>query len=272
MMKDLGLGPNDIASLQKMEWSKLVAAGNAAVAKINPPMQGPGLDSLPEPATRGLVASVDGKSDQHAVVLRCCAGNLEERADAAGLGERRGQPDGLHVPPRNEWHANLVKAYGEDKATALIAALKKAYPEKSIRTLSYMCSGSFGLNGLAMRNNIVKMAKLKHEQKGAPAYAYYFTWQSPMLDGVAGAWHTAELAILLRQHQALRTGHGQYARGAGAGNEDGRRHGRTSPGPETPASRDCRGHRRIRISNKTMVWDNEIRMVDDPESEARKIL
>ena len=86
-----------------------------------------------------------------------------------------------------------MKAYGDDKATALVAALKKAHPEKSIRTLSYMCSGAFGLNGLAMRNNMVKMAKLKHEQKAAPAYAYYFTWQSPMLDGVAGAWHTAEL-------------------------------------------------------------------------------
>lgn len=36
MMKDLGLAPNDIGSLQKMEWSKLIAAGNAAAAKINP--------------------------------------------------------------------------------------------------------------------------------------------------------------------------------------------------------------------------------------------
>ncbi|MGH9567272.1 MAG: carboxylesterase family protein, partial [Candidatus Angelobacter sp.] len=37
LMKDLGLAANDIASLQKMEWSKLMAAGNAAAAKINPP-------------------------------------------------------------------------------------------------------------------------------------------------------------------------------------------------------------------------------------------
>ena len=36
MMKDLGLAPNDIGALQKMEWSKLFAAGNAAAAKINP--------------------------------------------------------------------------------------------------------------------------------------------------------------------------------------------------------------------------------------------
>ena len=68
-------------------------------------------------------------------------------------------------PTEEEWHASLAKTYGEDKATAVVAALKKAYPHKQIQTLSYMCSGSFGLNGLAMRNNIVKMARLKHEQK-----------------------------------------------------------------------------------------------------------
>jgi len=44
-----------------------------------------------------------------------------------------------------------------------------------------------------MRNNVVKMAKLKHDLHAAPAYTYYFTWQTPILDGVPGAWHTAEL-------------------------------------------------------------------------------
>ena len=45
MMKELGLAPNDIGALQKMEWSQAVCGGNAAAAKINPPgppMMGPG--------------------------------------------------------------------------------------------------------------------------------------------------------------------------------------------------------------------------------------
>src|SRR5262249_22753562 len=37
-------------------------------------------------------------------------------------------------------------------------------------------------------------ATLKHRQQGAPAFAWYFRWQSPMLED-AGAWHTAELAF-----------------------------------------------------------------------------
>ena len=39
VMKELELGPRDLASLQKMEWAKLNAAATAAAAKINPPAQ-----------------------------------------------------------------------------------------------------------------------------------------------------------------------------------------------------------------------------------------
>ena len=38
------------------------------------------------------------------------------------------------------------------------------------------------------------MAKLKWEQKSAPVFTYFLTWQSPILED-AGAWHTAELAF-----------------------------------------------------------------------------
>ena len=129
--------------------------------------------------------------------------------------------------------ATLTRSYGEAKAAAIVAALKRAYPSKSIRTLSYMCSGP-GLNGLAMRNNVTRMATMKHEQKGAPAYAWYFTWQSPMLED-AGAWHTAELAFCFDNTARCAQGTGQRAGGAGAGEEDGdgvgqlRPHGQSEP-------------------------------------------
>jgi para-nitrobenzyl esterase len=50
LMKELGLAANEIGSLQKMEWSRLFAAGNAAAAKINPagpPMMGAGVPGTP---------------------------------------------------------------------------------------------------------------------------------------------------------------------------------------------------------------------------------
>ena len=191
VMKDLGLGPNDIQSLQKMEWSKLFAAGNAAAAKINPAgaPTGPGGPGKPR---AGWSPSVDGK------VI-----NMRSFFDAApevskhvpmligSVSEEGNQMSSR--PTEQEWHASLAKTYGEEKASAIVAVLRKAYPAKQIQTLSYICSGRPGLNGLSMRNNVVKMAALKHDLHAAPAYAYYFTWQTPMLDGLPGAWHTAEL-------------------------------------------------------------------------------
>ncbi len=53
MMKDLGLAPNDIGALQKMD-ARLIEAGNAAVAKVNPPgaTRGPGAPGAPRSAGR----------------------------------------------------------------------------------------------------------------------------------------------------------------------------------------------------------------------------
>jgi para-nitrobenzyl esterase len=174
-------------------------------------------------------------------------------------------------PSEEEWHSSLSKMYGAEKATAIAVALKKAYPEKKVQTLSYICSGSPGLNGLSMRNNVVKMAQLKHELHAASAYAYYFTWQTQILDGVAGAWHTAELQFCFDNTKRCEQGTGNtpeaqalakkmaasWAAFAATGNP-------SIPGLEGSATDP--------ESNKTMIWDNECRMVDDPEGEARKII
>ena len=172
-------------------------------------------------------------------------------------------------PTEAEWLATLTKSYGEAKAKALVAALKKAYPEKSIRTLSYMCSGG-GLNGLNMRNNATRMASMKCGQKAAPAFAWYFTWQSPMLED-AGAWHTADLAFCFDNTKRCEqgTGNGPEAQAlakkmATAWANFARTGNPSQPGWTWEPFDPARG--------QTMVFDNNCRMVDDPEGEVRKIL
>jgi para-nitrobenzyl esterase len=125
-------------------------------------------------------------------------------------------------PTEAEWLATLTKSYGQAKAAAIVAVLKKADPHKSIRTLSYMCSGA-GLNGLGMRNNVTRMATMKHEQQGAPVFTYYFTWLSPMLEDAGVAHRRARL--LLRQYRAMRPRDGQRPGGAGGGQTNGDRLG-----------------------------------------------
>jgi len=270
LMKDLGLQSNDIASLQKMEWSTLVAAGNAAVAKINPPMRGMFGPFAPGPPRAGWSPCLDDKVINVRSFFDVAPDVSKNVPMLLGSVSEEGNQMASR-PTEEQWHASLAKVYGDDKATAIIAALKKAYPQKRIQTLSYMCSGIFGLNSLSMRNNIVKMAKLKHDQMGAGAYAYYFTWQSPILDGVAGAWHTAELAFCFDNTKRCEQGTGNtpesqaLARKMATAWANFARTGNPSQ-PELPWTPTDP------VSNKTMVWDNEIRMVDDPEGEARKIL
>jgi para-nitrobenzyl esterase len=132
-----------------------------------------------------------------------------------------------------------------------------------------MCGGS-GLNTLNIRNNVTRMATMKYNQKAAPAYAWYFSWQSPMLED-AGAWHTAELAFCFDNTRRCDQGTGNgpeaqalarkmataWANFAKTGNP-------SQPGlkwdPFEPAQ------------DQTMVFDNKCGMVNDPEGDARKLL
>ena len=268
VMKELGLAANDIASLQKMEWDKLNIAGNAAVAKIN----GPGPAMMPGtpgqkprvgwgPTLDGRIINVRSFTEVAPEISKnvpMLVGSVSEEGNR--MSSR---------PTESEWHATLAKTYGDAKATALVTAMKKAHPEKSIRTLSYMCSGP-GLNGLAMRNNVTRMATLKHALKAAPAYTYYFTWQSPMLED-AGAWHTAELAFCFDNTKRCEQGTGDtpeaqalakkmataWANFARTGNP-------SQPGLEWAPFDPEKAN--------TMVFDNQSRMENDPEGELRKIL
>jgi len=264
-MKELGLGPNDLGALQKMEWAKLNAAVMGAATKINPPMPKTlGMGAVWGATPRvGMGPTVDGR----VIAMRSFQGAAPEVSKNVPMLIGSVSEEGNRMssrPTEAEWHSTLADVIGESKATALIAAMKKAHPEKSIRTLSY------GVSGLLVRNNITRMAKLKYELKGAPVYAYYFTWQSPMLED-AGAWHTAELAFCFDNTKRCEQGTGNTPEAqklaktmATAWSNFARTGDPSQPGLTwTPTDPDrC----------QTMVFDNECRMEDDPEGDARKIL
>ena len=256
------LGVTDIAALQKADWNTLFTTGSKVAAEINgpgSPMGGP--STTPRvgwgPTLDGTVIDVRSFSEVAPAISRdvpVLIGNVSE--EGMGFGSN---------PSEAEWRADLTKKMGAAKADALIAAMKQAHPEKAIRTLSY------GVQGLAGRNRVQQMVKLKHDQGGAPVYQYLFQWQSPQLDGVAGAWHTADLAFCFdnaarcdqatgntpdaqRLAKTMSTAWANFAR---SGNP-------SQPGlawtPTDP------------VRCQTMVFDSTCRMVDDPEGAARRIL
>jgi para-nitrobenzyl esterase len=264
VMKELGLSANDMASLQKMDWAKLNEAANSAAAKMNPRrggmfMMGPG-----GPPRVGATPTLDGRI----ITMRSFSDAAPEISKDIPMLIGSVSEEGNRMasnPTEEEWKATLTRQMGEAKATELIAAMKKAHPEKAIRTLSY------GVAGLGGRNHVVSMAKMKHDLHAAPVYQYFFTWQSPILDGVAGAWHTSELAFCFDNTKRCEQGTGNTPEAqalarkmANAWANFARTGNPSQTGLEwTPADPE-RG--------QTMVWDNNSRMVDDPEGAVRKIL
>ena len=261
------LGVSDITALQKMDWSRMYAAGRTVSAKMNSPRRdlvfgppsGPG--SVPQV---GWTPCIDGKN----VVCK----SFEDVAPATAkdvpilfgsVSEETMRY--LSNPTEGEWHANIAKVIGDEKASTLIAAMKKAHPEKSIKTLSY------GVGGLSARNKVHRMATLKHEQGGAKAYQYYFSWQSPMLNGDAGAWHTAELAFCFDNTKRCEQGTGNTPEAqaiakkmATAWSNFARTGDPSQPGLVWPAADPKQG--------QTMVFDKECRVVNDPEGAVRKLI
>jgi para-nitrobenzyl esterase len=267
LVKQLGIGANDIGALQKLDWASLNAATNAAQGKM-PPRPGP-FGAMPGPPARFWMPTVDGRVITENT-FQTSAPEISKDVPLI-IGSVSEEGNSMRSRPTEaQWRANLARAYGEDRGKVLADALRKAHPEKSIRTLSYMCGGGGILNAVSIRNSVVHIAKLKHDLKAAPVYTYYFSWQSPMLED-AGAWHTAELAFCFDNTKRCEQGTGNtpeaqalakkmataWANFARTGNP-------SQPGLTwTPSDPE---------HNQTMVWDNDCRVVDDPESEIRKII
>lgn len=263
---DIGSGRTALEALQKMEWSKLFEAGNAVAGEINGPARGlPGPGAAPPPTPRvGWGPTVDGRL----ITLRSYFDAAPDASRTVPVMIGGTSEEGMRFsqnPTEAEWRTQLGTTMGESRANALVDAMKAAHPEKAIRTLSY------GVQGLTMRNNVQRMVRLKHEKGGAPVYQYHFQWQSPQLDGVAGAWHTAELAFFFDNTKRCEQGTGDTKEARALATKCARsfanfaRTGNPSqPGlawtPTDPTR--C----------QTMVFDNQCRMVDDPEGSVRKLL
>jgi para-nitrobenzyl esterase len=266
VIKELGIAPNDIGALQKMEWSKLNAVGTAVAPKMNPPwrgLSGPGVGPGPIPRV-GWTPILDGRIITMRSFFEAAPEISKDVPMLVGsVSEENLQFDSR--PDEAQWHVALASAIGEAKATTLIAAMKKAHPEKSIPTLS------FGVGGLTSRNNVQRMAEMKYGLHAAPVYQYYFCWQTPMLDGIYGAWHTAELAFCFDNTKRCEQGTGNtpeaqvLARKMATAWSNFARTGNPSQPDLAWAPTDP-------VRCQTMVFDNECRMVDDPEGELRKIL
>ena len=82
-----------------------------------------------------------------------------------------------------------VKGILPDKAALVLAAFRQRTPgAKPFDIWSHIAAST-------VRENAIKQCKAKAAMGKAPAYLYWFTWQTPVLNGRPRAFHCAEIAF-----------------------------------------------------------------------------
>jgi para-nitrobenzyl esterase len=122
------------------------------------------------------------------------------------------------------------------------------------------------------RANVQTLGELKFAQRKAPAYAYYFAWRSPVHKGQMKAYHTLDIPFAFYNVDvaASMTGAGQerYAlahRMSAAWAAFARTGNPNHPDiPNWPAFNPT--------DRPTLIWNNEVKVVNDPHREERLAL
>jgi para-nitrobenzyl esterase len=165
-------------------------------------------------------------------------------------------------------HAAVKQATRADdaKVNELIAIYRKGRPGIANTDLFLILSSDNGF-----RNGVLTEAEIKSAQK-APVYMYYFTWRSPVREGKLRTFHTLEIPFVFQNidEQKSMTGFGEdrylladrmsaaWAAFARTGNPNNK----LLPN-WTPFKTDARA---------TMIFNNECKLVNDPNKEERLAL
>lgn len=102
----------------------------------------------------------------------------------------------------------MTKAYGHEKAAALLAAMQHYYSGTKPCDLFAIWQSS------GVRRAVLHQASAKSAQSAAPAYVYLLAWNTPILDGRIRSNHCAELPFVFNNSDRCdaATGGGPAAR------------------------------------------------------------
>src|SRR5436309_1315725 len=270
VVAELGLAKASIDKIQTVPYARLLEAGDAAIKKLQPtpPLGGPGV-----PAPRGAQPRlsfspvVDGNIVTHhpfdpeapdeSLQVPMLIGTVLNEQSPSMFNEA------LESMTEDQMKERATQRYGA-KAAVVVDAYRKAYPNiKPVELLSRM---------LSVRTNAVIQAERKAAKKGAPAYMYLFSWQTPVLDGRPRAFHCAEIPFVFYNTDVsgFATGGTAEARELAAKVSDAwinfaRKGDPNHSGlPKWPAYSAEAG--------PVMIFDNTCQVKNDPDRELRKVV
>jgi para-nitrobenzyl esterase len=268
LMIELALKPTDIAKLRDIEWSRLNAAANTVIGRITSGATGEFAGLLKAMPGVAWGPSVDGRivpsrpfydsAPQLSKHIPLLIGSVSEEAFPVFM-------DFGDSLSEAQWRASLARSHGEAKAGALVRAMKKAHPEKTITKLAA------GVQGLASRNAIQRVVNFRQQQGGAAVYQYLFSWQSPQLDGRGGAWHTLDLAFCFDNVERCAQGTGNTAEARALASKMASAWAAFARTGD-PSTHELKWAATDPTRIQTMIFDNHCRMANDPEGEARRVL
>jgi para-nitrobenzyl esterase len=257
VLEILGISPAQVSKLRDVPFQTLARVQGEALAKAFP--QGGG-GWRPTPDGRILPAQpFDPVAPKISAGIPLLAGTV--------LNE---QTHGINHPEYEDMtSAEVLRRARErfnDRAEAVIAAYQKLYPKaKPFDVLSIALAAQ-------SRQNCVVQLERQAALGGAPVYMFWFTWQTPVLDGRPRAFHCAELPFVFNNtdRAAAMTGGGPEARMLGGRMSDAwiafaRKGDPNHPGlPKWPAFTAKDG--------ALMVFDNKCEVRMNPDGEARRVV
>jgi para-nitrobenzyl esterase len=154
---------------------------------------------------------------------------------------------------------NRVSAMFGGQAPEVLAAFRQRTPTASPFDLwSHIAASS-------VREAAIAQATAKAAQSGAPAYLYWFTWQTPVLNGRPRAFHCSEIAFAFNNTDRCETmtGGGADARALAEIVSDAWIHFARSGNPDHPKMPHWTAFSVEQVP--TMIFDNHTQLINNPD-------
>ena len=205
VLKELNITKADFDKIQTVPYQALADAATAAQRGMRRAPAGP---SLPGPnfaafaATPGWAPSVDGMDipaspwQEHAPAesanVPLLVGNVLNEF-TTGMDK----PDCFSMT-KDQVYSQVAAVYG-DSGRQVVDAFQEGHPKANPFQLWTIIAAH------SVRGASIRQAQLKAAQMAAPAYSYWFQWQTPVLDGRPMAFHCADISFCFDNADACET-------------------------------------------------------------------